>query len=687
MTRRCAARPGGVLLTVLVVTSVVTILLGGVLAYVSSATRFADRAIGDDICRLAAQSEIELAKGAIYRGFQQSPRMRGAKTIVGGSLGDTSASVFDWFGSYSGGTVRGWVGTGPVVTFDDETEGPGGCRVRVGIGRIVHRTGDQFADVTIVARASRRNAGGSASVVCLAETVHFARQRSKVFDNAYFVNNYGWFQGDGCTANGDVRANGDMYLDASCKVNGSVYAARNDELGVDGNVTGYGKMDSRATYLSSTYGVSNAARPLKTDPKSGVDNGGGYDAPASVSTSEYRRRIHANEALSVEMPYIGDISSDASDYRQWAAELHAADPDKATLKQGGQTLVSVYYDGVGPSGLETVKDTYGNDVMAPDYGAMVLTGTRERPIVLNGPVIIPSDVIISGYVTGQGTIYSGRNIHIVGNIQYLNPPTWSGKSSSGSANAQKDMLGLMAKGNIVMGDYTQSTWMSGIRTYLTQEPYVQRYACDTSDASIGYPATFGGSYAAQEYVAASDYANCSAAGLADFTPGGYDASSGRFARLAKVEVGTGEYETVREPVYDRWGRVTGYQNVRREKTVVESRATYDRAYYETVCDSDEVSSRCSTITRIDAVLYNNHGIFGRLGSCTVNGSLVCRNEGLQYSSKLYLNWDIRLFSGSNETVDNENVGLAKASDNAPRTLAWMQIPPDMAPFAAEGEGD
>ena len=152
-------------------------------------------------------------------------------------------------------------------------------------------------------------------------------------------------------------------------------------------------------------------------------------------------------------------------------------------------------------------------------------------------------------------------------------------------------------------------------------------------------------------------------------------------------LGTGEYETVREPVYDRWGRVTGYQNVRREKTVVESRATYDRAYYETVCDSDEVSSRCSTITRIDAVLYNNHGIFGRLGSCTVNGSLVCRNEGLQYSGKLYLNWDIRLFSGSNETVDNENVGLAKASDNTPRTLAWMQIPQNQVSFAAEEEGD
>jgi hypothetical protein len=38
-----------------------------------------------------------------------------------------------------------------------------------------------------------------------------------------------------------------------------------------------------------------------------------------------------------------------------------------------------------------------------------------------------------------------------------------------------------------------------------------------------------------------------------------------------------------------------------------------------------------------------------------------------------LNWDIRLFSGSSETVDNDKVGLAKASDNPPTTLRWAEI--------------
>ena len=50
------------------------------------------------------------------------------------------------------------------------------------------------------------------------ERIRFALMRSRVFDNAYFVNNYGWFQGSAITANGDVRANGNLYLDSGCTV-------------------------------------------------------------------------------------------------------------------------------------------------------------------------------------------------------------------------------------------------------------------------------------------------------------------------------------------------------------------------------------------------------------------------------------------------------------------------------------
>ena len=677
MANAAETKRGAALIVVIGLTAVVAIGLGAIFGYVSNATRQAALAVGRDVCRLAAQSGIEIVKTEVNAAFQRT--ISASARIIGAMIGGTeSTSAFDWFESYSGTTPKTTIGRSNTVNVGGDRT-ICGCTVRVGIGRVQHAVGEQFAVVTFVAEAVRSNPGGTVSRSVIAETVRFAQERSKVFDNAYFVNNYGWFQGSGCTANGDVRANGDMYLDSSCKVNGRVYAAKNDELGVEGNVTNYGKMDNYSTYRSTTYGTSNMARPLANDPVAGTKNSGGYDAPSSVSTQNLKDRIKANQPLTVEMPYIGDISSAESEYRDWAQQLHNKDAAMSTIKQDGQTLVSVFYDGAGPSGLATMTDSYGNEVTAPDYGAIVLTGTAEHPIEVNGPVIIPSDVIISGYVKGQGTIYSGRNIHIVGNIQYVNPPSWSGKSTSGGSNATKDMLGLMAKGNIVMGNYTDSTWLSSINTYLTQQPYVQQYACDTSDAAIGYPETFGGSYAAKEYVSNTDYGKCASAGLTDFVPGGYDASTGGFGKLVErtVELSTGHYENI------GWGRTKWVPD-----TTTEREFQYNRKYYESVCADSEISSRCSTITRIDAVLYNNHGIFGKLGQCSINGSLVCRNEGLQYSGKLFLNWDIRLYSGSSETVDNERVGLAKGSGNPPRTIGWMELPESFVAFeaAAVGEG-
>ena len=147
------------------------------------------------------------------------------------------------------------------------------------------------------------------------------------------------------------------------------------------------------------------------------------------------------------------------------------------------------------------------------------------------------------------------------------------------------------------------------------------------------------------------------------------------------EVGTGQYE--QKQVYNSRTRRYEWQNVE----ITAPATQYDRRYYESVANDKEISSRCSTITRIDAVLYNNHGIFGKLGQCTINGSLVCRNEGLQYSSKLYLNWDIRLYSGSSESVNNDQVGLAKASDSPPKTVDWRLLAPGVVDFDATGEGD
>ena len=658
-----------VLVTTVVLTAAAALVVGALIAYVGSAARLTAVHEGDSVCLVTAQSELELAKAAINEGFSQGVA-RGAHII---GAGDTIGTVnsFDWFGVGDATALTRSIGAkngrGKAVLLDESVTN-NGCVVKVRAARINHPRDTQWAEITLVARAERKNRGGTKSVRTVAEVVRFAQQRSKVFNNAYFVNNYGWFQGTGCTANGDVRANGDMYLDAGCKINGRVYAARNEELGVRGDVSNCGKMDNASTYKSTTYGASNMARPLMTDPVNGSYVSGGYDAPnGNVSTATLNARVHANEERETEMPFLGDLTSPESDYRLWAQELHDADPAMCPIKQGGKTLVTVYYDGVGPSG----------DPNLADSGVLVLEGTSTNPIEINGPVIVKSDVIIKGYVTGQGTIYAGRNVHIVGNIQYKNPPGWANKQAN-SNNGSKDMLGLMAKGNIVMGDYSKSDWLSSIKTYLTTQPYVQKYKCDSTDDLIGYPETFGGSYVAVEKVTGLDSAYAANA------PGGWDKATGQFGKVRektetytyttteqqRVNIGT-----AKKPKYE-----TRTVEVQKTGTRTVLKNSFDRKYYESVCKDTEVSSRCSTITRIDAILYNNHGIFGKLGQCSINGSLVCRNEGLQYSSNLYLNWDIRLYSGSSESVDNDKVGLARGSDNPPSTKTWFVVPEGMLDF-------
>ena len=180
------------------------------------------------------------------------------------------------------------------------------------------------------------------------------------------------------------------------------------------------------------------------------------------------------------MPFLGDLQF----YQQIAAH------EGGTIRQQGRTLVDAYFDGPGPSGLTN----------GADRGCLVLDGT-DKPIRINGPVVVAGDVIIKGKVTGQGTIYSGRNIHIIGNLTYVDPPSWPKPDphpeQTAQKNAGKDMLGLAAKGNIVIGNYTDSSWMERVEKYITP-PWVREYACDPSDASIGYPSVFGGDYAAND---------------------------------------------------------------------------------------------------------------------------------------------------------------------------------------------
>jgi hypothetical protein len=93
---------------------------------------------------------------------------------------------------------------------------------------------------------------------------------------------------------------------------------------------------------------------------------------------------------------------------------------------------------------------YGNEesVQAVVDGNLVLTGTKDNPITIAGTVAVDGDLIINGYVKGEGTLIVRGNVYVPTDLEYLDGVTF-GVDPDGGKNA----LGLAAGGNILIGDY------------------------------------------------------------------------------------------------------------------------------------------------------------------------------------------------------------------------------------------
>ncbi len=552
------------------------ILVGSALTLTLNATRTAGVHTTATRCRLSAQTALEREKAETQNAFLAYFRSSPA-----------TWNLLNWFDTFNAQSI-GLAGFNNPLIQNTVIDG---CAVSVALVSVVRAPLTairQTAEVTLQAVASQASPSGVSVTRVIQETVEYAMDRSSVFDYAYFVNNYGWFQGGGVTANGDIRANGDLELDGKSWVNGNAYAAANEELGSTGVII------NDANYRSlSEYWSLNELRWRPTSPtcQDGASWPMGYDGSSSLNPRQ--------EPL--DMPFLGDLNI----YREIAVN------QGGTIKQKGTVLVNGFFSGTGPSGLN-------NGV---DKGCLVLDGTVD-PIKIDGPVVVDGDVIIKGFVSGQGSIYAGRNIHIVGDIVYTNPPSWRKPDSKPDQtvknNEKKDMLGLAAKGNIVIGDYTKSDWLNSVQHYITPT-FVHPYACDPTDASIGYNGTFSGDYTARDGGSQIKYV--------------YNSKTKKY----------------------------------------EPSSTSPRTYYQSTIGDRLITqhTQSQSIKKIDAVLYNNHATMGRVGQCQFNGALVCRDEGIIYNTSVQFNWDIRLGSFSRDSV---NIFLyLPMAPSRPRVLAWQEI--------------
>lgn len=167
------------------------------------------------------------------------------------------------------------------------------------------------------------------------------------------------------------------------------------------------------------------------------------DIPRSTDSNRPNHKIDADE--------VALARSDATS----ASDLNTP----GTLK-GGVALTlangTQYTDTALPNSGQAANITTGFD------GNVIVTGSAENPIKLDGKVVIDGDVIIRGYVQGTGQIFATGNIYILGDVIYkdkFSPVTLPNGSTVVQENFGQDssskpnLLGLVAGKNIIVGDY------------------------------------------------------------------------------------------------------------------------------------------------------------------------------------------------------------------------------------------
>ncbi|MBX3095873.1 MAG: hypothetical protein KF812_03345 [Fimbriimonadaceae bacterium] len=363
-------------------------------------------------------------------------------------------------------------------------------------------------------------------------TANFELARSGIFDYTYFINNYGWMSGFNETnliVNGDMRANGNFeFISGTGMINGSMVAANNTKLDppAAGLINNPAVKQTDASYAAT---VNNAATPHRTRMRQAYDP----SKHGAIGSSEFEKwrdlvffsqaQIEGNRAFGAALqsangtqswqktsagmaPVIGTLDTqptdelvmpDLSDITRYQTMANAYTDTRATWADGsanpnyagsagatnnlnGDGTPNVNYtgayvdvwtdpDGAGPKPVQWVRLTT-NGVY---NGSALLVGTAANPIRIHGPVVFTQDVAIKGYVSGQGTIYTGRNVHVIGSVRYVDPPSFIGANAQTieNANEKKNMLGLAARGSVILGNPT--TFSNPYPLYYMQPPFTK----------------------------------------------------------------------------------------------------------------------------------------------------------------------------------------------------------------------
>lgn len=310
---------------------------------------------------------------------------------------------------------------------------------------------------------------------------------NKIYDFAYFANNYGWMYGTPIYIHGNMGSNGDLGFKSGPTVNGLLYASLNPAIGATGVIksgSGFGMPNKQTltAYRAGPAGMTagdpmvlpanpaysedvNANGALNTGEDTNgngildqVDYSLGYKGIQDLQTGQKPLDIPylgnldyfkglANAANRDPRPDIGDPGGTGGVIKQLKAPgLDPTDPNNYNILVGGSGD-SVYGNDSSengrvatwqPSGATLAVDTLPiatklDNSYQERNGNLALIGTPEQPIIVTGPVVVTNDLMIKGVVKGQGTIYVGRNMHVAGDITYSDAPNFRDPSNANNS--------------------------------------------------------------------------------------------------------------------------------------------------------------------------------------------------------------------------------------------------------------
>jgi hypothetical protein len=164
--------------------------------------------------------------------------------------------------------------------------------------------------------------------------------------------------------------------------------------------------------------------------------------------------LQVDGALPSEFPpVIPDSDGDKSvDDDEWDSRVGSMN---GTLSGGTITTVA---DGDTYSGSMLPAGGGGSLASDTPNTNVILVGTKDNPIVIDGEVAVDGDIVISGYVQGtDGVLIARNNLYVVGDIIYADGDTngdGTGDRTYGVTNGgDTNAVAFGAGGNIIHGNY------------------------------------------------------------------------------------------------------------------------------------------------------------------------------------------------------------------------------------------